>query len=60
MQHLNSVELAAWVGRKELERRQIEPQAIVHGILGITVAQHHTSYGLPWLTGLMGLDHVAG
>jgi acetyl-CoA acetyltransferase family protein len=60
LQHLNSIELAAWVGRRELAKRSIDPQTIDHGILGITVLQHHSFYGLPWLTGLMGLDHVGG
>ena len=60
LQHLHSIELAAWVCRRELERRGIEPRSIDHGILGTTVIQHHVFYGLPWLTGLAGLGHVTG
>jgi len=60
MQHLNSVEFAAWTCERELKRRAIAPEAIDHGILGITVIQHHSFYGLPWLTGLAGLKRVTG
>ena len=60
LQHVNSVKLAAWVCRHELEKRSIDAADIDHGILGLTVPQHHTFYGLPWLTGMAGLDHVPG
>jgi acetyl-CoA acetyltransferase len=60
LQHLHSIEFAAWVCRKELERRTIEPRLIDHATLGTTVIQHHGFYGLPWLTGLAGLPHVTG
>ena len=60
LQHLNSVELAAWVCRQEIEKRAIDPDLIEHGILGLTVPQHDSFYGLPWLTGMAGLDHVTG
>jgi acetyl-CoA acetyltransferase len=60
LQHLNSVEFAAWVGAREIKRRSIDPSVIDHGILGLTLIQHHSFYGLPWLTGMMGLGHVTG
>lgn len=60
LQHLNAVEFAAWVARREMEKRAIDPAAIDHGVLGITVFQHHSFFGLPWFTGLAGLGHVAG
>ncbi len=60
LQHLNSVEFAAWTCERELKRRSIDAHAIDHGVLGITVIQHHSFYGLPWLTGLAGLKHVTG
>jgi acetyl-CoA acetyltransferase len=60
LQHLNSIEFAAWVTRREIERRAIDPKEINHAILGITVIQHHAFYGLPWLTGLAGLSQVTG
>jgi len=60
LQHLHSIEFAAWVCRKELERCSIDGRLIEHATLGTTVIQHHGFYGLPWLTGLAGLTHVAG
>lgn len=60
LQHLNSIEFAAWVCRREIESRAIDPAIIDHGILGITVIQHHAFYGLPWLTGMAGLGKVTG
>ena len=60
LQHLHSFEFAAWVLKRELARRAIEPALITHAVLGTTVIQHHGFYGLPWLTGMAGLDHVTG
>jgi acetyl-CoA acetyltransferase len=60
LQHLNSIEFAAWVCAKEIKRRAINPAVIDHGILGMTIIQHHSFYGLPWLTGMMGLGQVTG
>jgi acetyl-CoA acetyltransferase len=60
LEHLHAIELAAWVCRRELERRCIDGRLIDHGVLGTTVIQRHGFYGLPWLTGLAGLGHVAG
>jgi acetyl-CoA acetyltransferase family protein len=57
---LNSVEFAAHVAKKELARRGIPAQAFDHGVLGLSVPQKHSFYGLPWLTGLAGLGQVAG
>ena len=57
---LNSLELAAEVTRKELERRAIPREAIDHGVLGFTVPQKHSFYGLPWVAGLAGLGGIAG
>ncbi len=58
--NLNSIEFAAHVARHELEKRSIAIDEFDHGILGITVPQHHSFYGLPWFMGLMGASHVAG
>jgi acetyl-CoA acetyltransferase len=57
---LNSVEFAAHVAKQELARRGIPAQAFDHGVLGFSVPQKHSFYGLPWLTGLAGLGQVAG
>ncbi|MBT5192074.1 MAG: thiolase family protein [Rhodospirillaceae bacterium] len=58
--HLHSLEFAAHVARAELARRDIPLTDIDHGILGITVPQRQSFYGLPWVTGMMGAEDVAG
>jgi len=60
LQHLNAVQFGAWVTQREMERRQIDPALIDHGVLGITVFQHHSFFGLPWYTGMAGLGRVTG
>ena len=58
--NLNSVELAAHVAKRELETRAIAGEAFDYGVLGMTIPQHHSFYGLPWLMGLIGAPGVAG
>jgi acetyl-CoA acetyltransferase len=60
LSHLHSLEFAAHVAGEELARRNIPLDQIDHGILGMTVPQHQSFYGLPWVTGMMGADGVAG
>jgi acetyl-CoA acetyltransferase len=58
--HLNSLRLAANVGKQALEAKNFPMERIDLGILGITNPQHGSFYGLPWVTGMMGIDGVAG
>jgi len=58
--HLNSVSFAAHVAERELAARSIAVEEIDYAILGMTIPQHHSFYGAPWLTGLMGADGVSG
>jgi acetyl-CoA acetyltransferase len=58
--HLHALEFAAWVTKRELQRRKIEPQVFDLGVLGTTVPQHHSFYGLPWVTGMLGIPEVSG
>lgn len=58
--NLNSIALAARCARQALEARKVPAPRIDLGILGITNIQHGGFYGLPWLTGMMGLENVAG
>jgi acetyl-CoA C-acetyltransferase len=58
--NLHSIQFAAHVAKSELAKRKIEGEAIEHGVLGISVPQRHSFYGMPWLAGLAGLGHVAG
>ncbi len=58
--NLNSVEMAAHVARRELDKRAIAAERFDYGVLGMTVPQHHSFYGLPWLMGLIGAPEVGG
>lgn len=58
--NLNSLELGAHVAKKELAKRDIPPGAFDYGVLGFSVPQKHSFYGLPWLTGMAGLGQVGG
>jgi len=58
--NLNSIEFAAHVAKAELAKREIPVDAFDYGVLGITVPQKHSFYGLPWFTGLIGADGVGG
>jgi len=58
--HLNSIRLAANCARTMLDERKIDTSAIDMGILGITNPQLGSFFGLPWLTGMLGIDRVPG
>jgi len=58
--HLHSLKLVARVGKQALEAKGFPLQLIDHAILGITNPQKSSFFGLPWVTGMMGLENVAG
>ncbi len=58
--NLHSVEFAAHVAKHELARRAIPAQVFDHGVLGFSVPQKHSFYGLPWLAGLAGVGQIGG
>jgi len=58
--HLHALEFAAHVTRAELARRQIEPSVFDFGVLGFTVPQKSSFYGLPWFMGLVGAPQAGG
>ena len=58
--HLHSLRFAAWQARRELAARGLSEAPIDFGVLGTTVPQQGAFYGLPWVTGLMGREEVAG
>ncbi len=60
MEHLHSVEFAAHVARAELAARGLAPESLDYGVLGTTIPQHHSFYGLPWLTGMIGAPGITG
>jgi acetyl-CoA acetyltransferase len=60
LSQLHAVAFAAHVAKRALARRGIAPQAFDHGVLGLTVPQRGSFYGLPWLMGEIGAGQVAG
>jgi len=58
--HLHALEFAARVARDELARRDIAPEAFDHGVLGTTVPQPQSFFGLPWVMGMIGAARVPG
>ena len=58
--NLHSIEFAAHVARLELARRKIDPKIFDYGVMGFSVPQKHSFFGLPWLTGLIGATGVGG
>jgi acetyl-CoA acetyltransferase len=58
--NLHAVEFAAHVAREALATRGIEPRVFDYGVLGFSVPQKHSFYGLPWLSGLVGAGQVGG
>ena len=58
--HLHSLRFAAHVAKSELERRDIALDDIDYGVLGTTVPQKRSFWGLPWVTAMMGADHIPG
>jgi acetyl-CoA acetyltransferase len=58
--NLHSIEFAAHVAKAELAKRKIDPKAFDYGVLGFSVPQKHSFYGLPWLAGLIGAGQAGG
>jgi acetyl-CoA acetyltransferase family protein len=58
--HLHSLKLAANVARKSLQSKNFPMEKIDLGVLGLTNPQPSSFYGLPWVTGMMGLEGVTG
>ncbi len=58
--HLHAVKFSAHVTKNELKKRGIDPNSFDYGVMGISVPQQHSFYGLPWLTGMIGADNVGG
>ena len=58
--HLHALEFAAHVAKGELAKRAIPADVFDFGVLGTTVPQKASFYGLPWFTGLIGAGGVGG
>jgi acetyl-CoA acetyltransferase len=58
--HLHSLRFAAHVAKHSLNKRNIDPAVFDFAVLGMTVPQKQSFYGLPWLMAEIGADHVTG
>ncbi len=58
--HLHSIEFAAHVTRRALADWELDGSQFDYGVLGMTIPQKSCFYGLPWLTAMAGIGHVAG
>lgn len=58
--NLHSLEFAAYVARKELGKRNIDPALFDYGVLGMSVPQKYAFYGAPWVLGLIGAHQAGG
>ncbi len=58
--NLHSIEFAAHVVKKEMAKRKIDPRQFDYGVLGFSVPQNHSFYGLPWLMGMIGAGQAGG
>lgn len=58
--HLHSLKLAANTAKQALAAKNFPLEKIDLGILGNTNPQPSSFYGLPWVTGMIGLENVAG
>lgn len=58
--HLHSLEFAAHTAKDALAKRDISTDDIDYGVLGFTVPQRQSFFGLPWVTAMMGADHIPG
>ena len=58
--NLNALPLAAHVGKQAMAARAFDLNQVDLAILGMTNPQKGGFYGLPYVTGMMGIDRVAG
>ncbi|MEM1102527.1 MAG: thiolase family protein [Pseudomonadota bacterium] len=56
----HALELVADVTRERLAAFAIDTRQLEFGVLGSTVPQRGSFYGLPWVAGLAGAPHLAG
>ncbi len=57
---LHSLKFAAHTAKAALAKRAIDPARFDFGVLGFTVPQKGSFYGLPWVMGEIGAPHVGG
>lgn len=57
---LHSMRLAAVTAKQVLSDRKISVDSIDHGVLGLTVPQEKSFWGVPWVTAQMGSTKITG
>lgn len=57
---LHSLRFLAWTAKRAIEKRAVPLDLLDFGVLGFTVPQRGSFYGLPWVTGEIGAPHVGG
>lgn len=58
--HLHALDLARVAAERALARIDVAPDSFDTGVLGLTVPQHMSFYGFPWLAGTLGAPQLAG
>jgi acetyl-CoA acetyltransferase len=57
---LHSLKFTSWTAKRALATRSIDPSVFDFGVLGFTVPQKSSFYGLPWVMGEIGAAQVGG
>jgi acetyl-CoA acetyltransferase len=60
LQHLHAMKFAAWVAKRELEKRNIDPKTFDSGVFGLTNNQYQSFYGAPWPLYELGATNTPG
>lgn len=60
LSHLHAMEFTAHVARGALAERKIDLDGFDYAAYGMTMLQHHSFYGLPWVTAMMGAERLMG
>lgn len=60
LSHLHAIKFAAHIAKAELAKRAIPVDVFDHGVLGFTVPQRQSFWGLPWFMSLIGNGQVPG
>ena len=60
LSHLNSIRFAADTAKKVLAGKAVPVAAFDHAVLGLTVPQEKSFWGVPWMMALIGAPSVSG
>jgi len=60
LSHLHSIRFAADTAKKVLAAKWVPVEAFDHAVLGLTVPQEKSFWGVPWMMSLIGTHAVSG